>query len=213
MRPNPLIIYTPMKDKLLFLYLKTGGGHISTANAVASYFQKHYTDNDVILIDGFEEAHSIIKLIIVDGYKKTQAFARWFYTFLYACNKIFFIAKFNQILLSLFVQTYIKKVILEYKPKKIVVFHFFLVKPVKDMLKQLNLDIPVITIVTDPFNIARLWSLERDMKYIVYSERAKNYITRWKIPTENITIYPPILNEKFNTRFSPEEVHAYKEKL
>ena len=44
-----------MKEKYLFLYLKTGGGHLATAKAVERFFLKEYPDAvDIVLVDGFE---------------------------------------------------------------------------------------------------------------------------------------------------------------
>jgi processive 1,2-diacylglycerol beta-glucosyltransferase/1,2-diacylglycerol 3-beta-galactosyltransferase len=90
-------------------------------------------------------------------------------------NKTYLIAKLNQFLLSYFTKSYIKKVIQKEAPSKIVIFHFFLVKPVLAALKELGVDIPVITVVTDPFTATRTWFMEKYMHYIVYSERIKFY--------------------------------------
>jgi UDP-N-acetylglucosamine:LPS N-acetylglucosamine transferase len=86
-----------MKKKFLFLYIQAGGGHISTAKAIAKYIDQHHGEViDPILVDGFTQAPRRLKKIIIDGYKKSQTTGQRVYEFLYWCNKRRFIAKVNQ---------------------------------------------------------------------------------------------------------------------
>jgi hypothetical protein len=128
-------------------------------------------------------------------------------------NKRWFIAKTNQVLLSRFLSRYLKKRIIKEQPQHIVVLHFFLVRPVVHILKQLNLDIPVTTIITDPFTIHRLWSLDKKMDYVVFSEQARDTIISRGVPSSQVSMYPVILKEAFSRPLLPEEVIACKHKL
>gem|GEM_PF-7114326 len=101
------------------------------------YFSSNFTDTEIVLADGLEESPSFVRKIVVDGYAKVQTHGKLMYEFLYLCNKRFPIAKLHQLLMSFFTKSYIKKLIQTEKPDKIVVFHFFLVKPVKKALKKL----------------------------------------------------------------------------
>lgn len=112
--------------------------------------------------------------------------------------------------MSFFTKSYIKKLIQTEKPDKIVVFHFFLVKPVKKALKKLWLDIPVVTIVTDPFTGTRTRFMEKDVQYIVYSERMQRYAMRLWVSEKNIKVLPPIIHEKFLDAGSPKDIRTIK---
>lgn len=166
-----------------------------------------------MLVDWFEEANPLVKTFIEWGYANAQSYAQWTYEFFYLLNKTYLIAKLNQFLLSFFTKSYIKKVIKRELPKKIVVFHFFLVRPVLSALQDLWLDIPVVTIVTDPFTATRTWFMEKNMHYIVYSERIKSYAIHLGIDAKNIKVCPPIIHEKFATLLSHERKNEIKQSL
>lgn len=151
--------------------------------------------------------------MVIDGYTKAQTYGKWMYEFLYLCNKRYPIAKINQLLMSFFTKSYIKDIIKNEKPDKIVVFHFFLVKPVLKALKELWLDIPVVTVVTDPFTGTRTWFMEKNMQYIVYSERMKKYAISLWIVEKNIAVFPPIIHERFLNHVSPEKIPEIKKLL
>lgn len=199
-----------MKSKYLLFYLKTWWWHISSAKALGKYLE---SEVDVVLVDWLKEVNSIVRAVMEDGYTKVQSNAKLVYELMYLCNKVDVVSKINQKLVSTFVDSYVKKVIEEEKPNKIIVFHFFLIKPIEKALNKLNLDIPVTVIVTDPFTATRSWFVGKNMKYIVYSERVKEYAIKLWLSDKNIKVYPVIIHEKFEKLPSKEDVWEIKKKL
>lgn len=191
-----------MSQKLMFLYLKTGGGHLSPARSVAEWIKKDHNENhQVDLIDGFDGVQPFVKFIIEDGYKKTQEKAQWIYEVLYAVNKIRIFASITTWLVSLFVRPILEKKILKEKPQKIVVFHFFLIKPIKQIVKRHKLNIPVLTVVTDPFTAHPMWFLDKNQNFIVFSPELKKHLSNFqKISPDKIHTFPFVLNEKYSKR-------------
>ncbi len=191
----------------MLLYLKTGGGHLSPARSVAQWIEKTHQENyKVDLVDGFEGVQPIVKLIIEDGYKKSQEKARWVFEGLYALNKIRSFARITTWMVSKFVVPALEKKIVLEKPDKIVIFHFFLIKPVNEILKKHQLNIPILTVVTDPFTAHPIWFLEKDQNFIVFSQQLKKHLSIIKkIAPERIHTFPFILNEKFSSRIAEEE--------
>ncbi|MCK9410432.1 MAG: hypothetical protein M0R68_14990, partial [Bacteroidetes bacterium] len=56
------------KQKYLFLYLRTGGGHLAPARSVAKYLsEQHGEEITPVLIDGLAQAKSIARYVIEDG--------------------------------------------------------------------------------------------------------------------------------------------------
>jgi len=203
-----------MKKKFLLLYLQAGWGHITAAKAIANYIDQNYSSTvDAMLIDGFAQAPRWLKKLIIDGYKTTQTKWKRIYKLLYRCNKRWVIAKISQVLLSRLVQKYIKQMVLKQNPTHIVIVHFFLVRPTVHILKQLHLDIPVTTIITDPFTLHPLWSLDKKMEYIVFSERAKNTLVKNRIKPSQIKILPTILKQEFSWPMSEKEIIEKKKEL
>src|SRR5208283_3315854 len=134
-----------MKPKYLLLYLKTGGGHLAPAKSVCTFLQEQYEKQvDPTLVDGFEKAPKFVRLVVEDGYRFLQTKAQWIYKFLYLTNKARFIAQFNSAIISFFVKPFFKELILQERPEKIVIFHFFLIKPIHDVLRELDISIPVM---------------------------------------------------------------------
>ncbi len=152
--------------------------------------------------------------IIENGYRLLQARAKWYYEFLYATNKFPPIGYLNVAIANFFIKPYLKRRIDEERPAKIVIFHFFLIAPVFDILKELQYQIPVITIVTDPFTAHPLWFQQEEQRFIVFSERLKKYcIDTREIAESRLPVFPFILDEKFSTPLPTSEIAKVKQKF
>lgn len=185
-------------SRYLFFYLRTGGGHLAPARSVAKYLtEQHGNEIETVLIDGLAEARPFARYVIEDGYRMLQAKAKWYYEFLYATNKFPPIGLFNLVAANIYIKPYIRKMIAEHRPARIVIFHFFLIMPVYQVLKELGLDIPVTTVVTDPFTAHPLWFQRRAQEYVVFSERLRQHCLRRGIPDRSIAVFPFIIDGKF----------------
>jgi UDP-N-acetylglucosamine:LPS N-acetylglucosamine transferase len=203
------------KEQYFLLYLKTGEGHFAPARSIAHYLSSiHGNSIEPVLIDGLTDAHPLPRALIEKGYRLLQARAKWYYEFLYATNKFPPIGYFNVAVANLFIKPYLRQRIEEERPAKIVIFHFFLIAPVFDILKELRYDIPVITAVTDPYTAHPLWFQRPHQRYIVFSERLKSYcIERRKIPESRLHVFPFIIDDKFATHLSSAETARVKQKF
>jgi 1,2-diacylglycerol 3-beta-galactosyltransferase len=189
--------------KYLFLYLKTGGGHLAPAKAVAEEIRsRRKSDPEILLVDGLSESNRFVKNVIEDGYKTAVNKAAWTYEFLYALHKIIIVSRFTASIVSYFIRPVIEKQILEIRPKKIVLFHFFLIKPVFEIVQKHDLDIPVITVVTDPFTAHPIWFLQKGQNFIVFSELLRDWCIDRGIDQDNIQVFPFVLDSKFSHKIS-----------
>jgi UDP-N-acetylglucosamine:LPS N-acetylglucosamine transferase len=201
------------KKKHLFVYLKTGGGHLAPARAIFNYLNKHFPDKvEPKLIYGFENTPRWVQYIIEDGYRMLQYTGKWFFEFLYALNKVPLIASISCNLLAPFMSKYIEEVILNEKPDKIVIFHFFCIIPIYRILKKNNLTIPVQTVITDPFTPHPMWFLVKNQNFIVFSKGLEERIKR-KNRGYTVQSFPFILDEKFSQSLSKEEILSIKKNL
>lgn len=203
-----------MQQKHLFLYLKTGGGHFAPARSIAQYIGKKYGNRaNVALMDGFTGVHKWVKCVVEDGYRQSQNRAIWVFEALYALNKLPLIAKLTAMLLSFFVKPHLQKHIFEQNPQRIIIFHFFLIRPVMRILNEVNLDIPVVVVVTDPFTAHPIWFLDKRPRFVVFSEKLKQYCIRKDIPEHSIKVFPFVLDERFTQPMSPALSRMMKENL
>jgi len=203
------------KERYFLLYLKTGEGHLAPARALAQYLSANHGDAiEPVLIDGLTDAKSLPRSLIEKGYRLLQARAKWYYEFLYATNKFPPIGYLNVAIANMFIKPYLRKRIEEGRPAKIVIFHFFLIAPVLDILDELRYDIPVVTAVTDPFTAHPLWFQRPQQRYIVFSERVKRYcIERRQIPESKIHVFPFIIDGKFAVTLPAAEITLFKQKI
>lgn len=202
-----------MENKILLLYLNTGGGHLAPAKAVANSLTKNFGSQvEPVLINGFEETDKWVKMICEDGYRYAQGNAKWIYELLYGINKIDFFAKSTLDLVSKHSKEYLQNVILKEKPKKIVIFHAFLIQPIVEIVQESGLDISVITMVTDPFSPSQVWFYNKDMQYIISSKELENISAENNIPIDNLHYFPFPLNDKFSTVLPENERALLKKK-
>jgi processive 1,2-diacylglycerol beta-glucosyltransferase/1,2-diacylglycerol 3-beta-galactosyltransferase len=168
---------------------------------------------ETMLIDGLEGTRSIARFVIEDGYRILQSRAKWLYEAIYALNKIPWNAKWDAWLASIFIKPILKRRILAERPTKIVVLHFLLIKPTRDVLRESRLDIPVIIVVTDPFTAHKMWFLRKDQRFVVFSERLKAHCEALGIAGERLAVFPFVLSTKFSAGIPRDQITAVKQRL
>jgi processive 1,2-diacylglycerol beta-glucosyltransferase/1,2-diacylglycerol 3-beta-galactosyltransferase len=110
------------------------------------------------------------------------------------------------------VNKYLEEVILNEKPEKIVILHFFCIIPIFRILKKHKLSIPVQTVITDPFTPHPMWFLTKNQNFIVFSKELEERIIRKK-SGYSVQRFPFILDEKFSKSLSNKEILSVKKKL
>lgn len=202
------------KKKYLFIYLKTGGGHLAPAKSLSKYLGKNHKDEvDVILVDGFEKSKKYTRVIVEGGYRILQSKFKWLYELIYAFHKIKIVSEISAYLLSIHMKKYLREMIRLSNPDKIVLFHFFAIKPVYQILKELNITIPVHTVVTDPYIAPSLWFLKKNQNFILFSDELKNRCIKEGVAEKNITVFDFVLDEKYSKVATRDEILSYKKKL
>jgi UDP-N-acetylglucosamine:LPS N-acetylglucosamine transferase len=198
----------------MFLYLKTGGGHLAPARAVAEQIQlKRKGKVEIQMVDGLAKSRTFIKKIIEDGYKNAINHAVWTYELLYALHKINVISRFTALIVSFFIRPSLEKQIMESMPKKIVIFHFFLIKPVFEIIRKNNLNIPVLTVVTDPFTAHPMWFFNENQNYIVFSELLRDSCINMGIEPDRVNVFPFVLDAKYSRQISESNKLKIRNKL
>jgi processive 1,2-diacylglycerol beta-glucosyltransferase/1,2-diacylglycerol 3-beta-galactosyltransferase len=209
-----MVVVNYTMEKYLFFYLKTGGGHLAPARAVAEKIKsKQKGTAEILLADGLLGARPIVKKIIESGYKNAVNQAVWTFELLYALNKFKPVARLTSKLVTYFIKAEIEKQIIENKPEKIVIFHFFIIQPVFEILKKNNLKIPVLTVVTDPFTAHPIWFLKKDQKFIVFSEMLKDKCIQVGIDAANLKVFPFVLDNKYSYKISTAKAQIIRKNL
>lgn len=163
------------------------------------------------LHDGFMGASNLIKGAIENGYRFSQTKGKWMFELMYAIHKFKPFALLSSWIVSIFVFKALKRKIFSLKPSKIVIYHFFLIRPTLRIVKKYNLNIPVITVVTDPFTAHPIWFLQPNQHFIVFSNKLKASIERkHRINPKNVSVFPFTLNPKYNNKLHVQREIAFK---
>jgi len=187
-------------EKYMFLYLKTGGGHYAPAKAIAETIRNSRdTDIKVILHDGLTGTRPYVRKFIQDGYKNSVNRALWSFEMLYAISKIKPVTKISTEIAAYFIKPSISDVILKEKPDKIIIYHHLMIRPVNDILRENNINTPVVVVVTDPFSAPSGWFLLENQNYIVFSDTLKAKCIKNGIRSKSIQVFPFVLDRKFST--------------
>lgn len=199
--------------KINLLYLKTGGGHLSTAKSIADELKSAYEGKvESVMIDGLDESPKFFKKLIEEGYHFSTHQVPALWPIIYGMSSIRPILELEMATFTLFVKKYIRKKILEERPDKIIILHHFLTKPVLQVLREENLKIPTLVVATDPFTPPLIWFMRKNSKFVVFSEKAKEFAIRKGIDEKNITIFPTIINKKYYQKIPAHEIRNLKEK-
>ncbi len=197
--------------KIALLYLKTGGGHLAPARALARYYEQRVAPEVTpVLIDGLEHGPAFARFIIEDGYRILQSRARWYYEVLYALNKFRPLAYFNALMTSAAVYRSLREALEHERPDRIVILHFFLIRPTLVALKSLGMHVPVTVLVTDLFTAHPLWFLNREPEFIVCSEILRRHCIALGIPDAQIHVFPPITDVRFSERIPDDRIPIVK---
>ena len=197
------------KRKFLFFYLDTGAGHKSAAKVLAQSMKAEDPDVEIKIVRGFSR-HGFGHTFFEKGYNYSCNYIHGLFPLTYDLGE-------NRVLQSIFkhilapeTNHYLRKLIIKERPTDIVCFHFAVSPAVKEVLKNIPWHINYTVIVTDPFSVPSVWFHERDLNYMVYSESAKKIALRCGIPKKNITVIPFLMNQKFRTPISDQEVRTLK---
>jgi len=200
-------------QKILFLYLRTGSGHLSCAKTLSGYISKKYGSKaDCILVDVIKES-KFGQYVLEDGYRISQDGLRGIFDTAYALNLIKGVAKTTMKMFTALSKSYLKKIFLKEKPDKIVVLHALIIYPTEMALEELGIKIPVIVTVTDPYTVHPLWLTGKRAHYIVCSDVAKSTALKKGISRKSITKFPYFLNEKYSHKLSKNKIIDIKRNL
>ncbi len=206
------------KERILFLYLATGGGHISTARALAAEFNRRYSPEEVEthLLDGIPPGAALWRVLIEGGYRFSTLVIPVFWKILYRIGTIPIFMHGNSQSMILISCAHIRRYIRKHRITRIVNLHFLMNTPLYRALRQLGrLDMPAVTVVSDPFTCHPIWFFRQFTSLIVFSKRiwkqALEYLPWFGVPSRllprerEVRIFPPVINSQFDKRLSRED--------
>lgn len=188
--------YMSKKQRILFLYLNTGSGHLTPARILASHLTERYGDSvECMLLNGFSPKQYFSRLLFERGYHFTNTFIHGAYSVFYDINTIPCVLRLTTLLTLVRTAPFLARYIREYGITKVVCLHFALGPAAKSALRTLGNTIPLILIVTDPFTAHPAWFLVKSAQYIVFSHMLQEQARLHGI--RHAAVFPFILKKEF----------------
>ncbi len=204
-----------MKQKIGFIYLKTGAGHISGAKALSNKLMDLYPDQvECSLKDGFDQGVPLLKSFFEKGY---LASTNYFEPGYVAAYQLFtlkpMIAALNKIITPYIVPN-LTEFLRVNQITKLVCLHHTLIPICREAIKRVKRNIPLVSIVMDPFTVHPIWFFEKDTELIVFSKKAfYEGLNNHDFPASKLHRFSLLLSEKFDKVYSKEQIISTKEKL
>jgi processive 1,2-diacylglycerol beta-glucosyltransferase/1,2-diacylglycerol 3-beta-galactosyltransferase len=203
-----------MKQKIAFLYLNTGGGHIAPARALARGFERlHPDDTSSLLCNGINEDMKVWRFLFEDGYRFSSNFFELAWVLVYRTTDHPWSMDIGNYMLSLQCTKHLADCFRENGITKVVCLHSALTASARRAIDRVNPDIPLITIVTDPYTAHGFWYHEKNTELVVFSEKVRNDAIARKFPAERVHVFPFILNDVYERRYTADEILAAKARL
>ncbi|UTC63413.1 glycosyltransferase [Treponema sp. OMZ 787] len=204
-----------MKQRIGFIYLKTGAGHIAGAKALSAKLMDLYPDQaECHLKDGFDQGAWFLKFFFEKGYlASTNYFEPGYVAFyqLYALSPMLHLLKK---LITPYTVPNLVNFLKSNKITKLVCLHHTLIPICREAINRVNPNIPLISIVMDPFTVHPIWFFEKNTELIVFSKKALlEAINKHKFPSDKLHQFPLILSEKFDKPYTQDQIASIKEKL
>jgi processive 1,2-diacylglycerol beta-glucosyltransferase/1,2-diacylglycerol 3-beta-galactosyltransferase len=199
-----------MTQRIAFLYLNTGGGHIAPARALARAIDERYGGtSQSFLVNGFSERMRACRFFIENGYSITANFFEPGYVLFYQLTGTRLAVRFGNYFISLNGVRHLAESFKKHGITKVVCLHEVLIMPARAAIDRVNPAIPLITLVTDPFTAHPVWFHEKRMELVVFSEKLRREaIERYGYDPARVHAFPFILSRAYERPYAPEEVAA-----
>lgn len=199
------------KQKILYFFFKTGGGHFFSAKALAKAVEQTFPDTENILVDGLTDGPSFWRTFLEDGYRFAVQDWPFLWPMLYNISRLRPVRFFQLLNIDNVCSRHLQEQILRHQPTRIVVLHFLLVRPVVKAVRRLGLDIPVREVVTDPFTVHPFWWHHRNVPAAVFSERARLDAIKHGWKPDYLTVFPIMLRPEFSGPLSQKLIQEKKD--
>lgn len=204
-----------MKQKIAFLYLNTGGGHIAPAKALATGVKDAWPDEvETFLVNGFSEKMRMCRLFFENGYRASSNYFEPGYVLFYQMTKHSFFRKFGNYLVSIHGENHLYRFLRDNGITKVVCLHEVLIEVARNAIDRLDPSIPLITLVTDPYTAHSIWFYQKRTELVVFSEKLrKEAVERYGFDPSRVHAFPFILNRAYDRRYSESEILEAKRRL
>lgn len=200
-------------QRILYLYLNTGGGHISGARALKAGMETLFPGrSEGHLLHGYPPRLVLDRLVMEQGYSLAINHFMPGYLLVYKLAELRPLITLSQETTAQACAGYIASHIRRLGITKVVCLHFILEKAARDAIRQVDPAIPLVTVVMDPFSVPPIWFGVKDQEFCVFSERARRSALDEGVAPERVRVFPLMLRREFERPRPPEEIPELKKR-
>lgn len=180
--------------KILILTGSFGNGHISVTNSIVNQFNEmNLKSLNIIEHDLFLEAHPVITNIAKKYYLNSYKYFRKSYKHFYYANQ----NDVDRCFYKYYALNRLINILIKEKPDLILLtFPTPVVSLIKDAF---NLNIPVVTVITD-YNFHKNWYTPKSERYYVACEKVKNELLNIGVDASRIEVTGIPIHNKFEQK-------------
>lgn len=185
-------------QRILYLYLNTGGGHISGARALKGGIESLFPGRaEGFLLHGYPPRLILDRLMMEQGYSLAVNHFMPGYLLVYKLAKIRPLISLSQESTAQACAGYIASHIRKNRITKVVCLHFILEKAAQQAIRQVDSGIPLATVVMDPFTVPPIWFAVKNQDFSVFSEQARLQAVAEGVAPDRVHVFPPMLRKEF----------------
>ncbi|HUZ18129.1 MAG TPA: glycosyltransferase [Spirochaetia bacterium] len=205
------------QERILLLYLKTGGGHLAAGRAIDQRIRELYSEKDakVFLFDPLPEDNIVWTVLFQKGYGFTSHRFRylWVGAYFFSTRLKFVKSIWNFLMLLIFWRS-IADAVEEHEITKVVLLHCLLILPTRFALMRTRRKVATVSVVLDPFTAHDLWFQRFEGPTVIFSERLRRLaIDHFHLRPSKVHLYPLILKRDFSDGpLPPARIQELKER-
>ncbi len=217
-RPGGIWYGTGVGERVLVIYLKTGGGHITAARALSQALERRPEVDKVVLFNPIGPRQRVARWAVEQGYNRMNGSLRWLWPLVYEAAMVPFVRKVGLRLFSAHVRRRVEDAILEHGITRVVNVHFLTQQPLADVRRRLRKrgwgTLKGVTVVTDPVTAHRIWFARPEFPKVVFTQRLYDHaVRRYRVDPKRIVRLPIVLRPEFESALSEDRVRAVKTEL
>ena len=195
--------------RVLILYAKYGGGHLSAANAIETYLEEHYMDSQIKVVDCVEEVTPFLSKVTTDAYKNMAKKTPKLWKSIYYKSPKGVLLKASTVAKK-YLANHLLDIFNSFLPDIVISVHPFGSQITSYLKEQGKTNCKLATVFTD-FKTHPQWLIGKEFNdyFFVSNDQMKQELLDLDIAEEKIHVTGIPLSNKFLFGVNPES--AYKE--
>lgn len=192
--------------KILILYAKYGGGHLSAATSIKEVIEKNYKEYEVEMIDCMEYLNKTINYLTIKSYEGMAKRLPKAWGKVYKLSRKGIVAGISNGVNKMLAGK-LGKLILEINPSLIISTHPFSNQMCGLLKKRKKIDMPITSILTD-FKYHEQWLVNHEYidKFFVSNEEMRQDLIKYGISENKVFAKGMPISERFKEKINKNKI-------